>query len=78
MPRFWPVPKGFELKLPKGQKMTTEEDTTLGKVAADKLGSEAPRRRALLTLNIDRLIAVPKGTILKLPRTASASAARRT
>ncbi len=67
VPRFWPVPKGFELKLPKSLTYTTEEATTLGKVAADKLGSET-KAQALLTLNIDQLIIVPKGTTLELPR----------
>ncbi len=41
-PRFTKVPKGFKVKLvlPKNQTYVTPAETTLGKVAQEKLGSE--------------------------------------
>ena len=66
-PRFWPVPMGYELKLPKGKKYTASAATTLGAVAEEQLGSES-KAQLLLTLNMDRLVLVPAGTKLKMPR----------
>ena len=67
VPRFWPVPKGFELKLPKGEKYSPPAATTLGEVATEKLGS-AGKAQLLLTLNLDRLVLVENGKKLTLPR----------
>jgi putative OPT family oligopeptide transporter len=66
VPRFWPVPAGVELKLPKGEKMTTTAETTLGQVALEKLKDEH-KAQLLLTLNLDHLVKVKKGAKLRLP-----------
>jgi hypothetical protein len=71
MSRYWPVSAGVEIKLPHNEKMTTTTATTLGKIAAEKLGTEH-KAQLLLTLNLDHLVKVPNdkvklGDKLKLP-----------
>jgi len=66
VPRFWPVPAGTKLKLQRGEETTTESATTLGKVAETKLGSDL-KAQLILSLNLDKLVRVPKGAKLELP-----------
>jgi putative OPT family oligopeptide transporter len=65
-PRFLPVPAGTVLKLPREQAYQVAEDTTLGAVAKEQLGSAA-KAPILLNLNLDELIRVPEGAVLKVP-----------
>jgi hypothetical protein len=65
-PRFTKVPKDFTVKLPRGQEYKAAGDTTLGKVAAEQLGSES-KASLLFDLNLDTLIEVPAGKVLTLP-----------
>ena len=66
-PRFVPVPKNFPLRLPQiKDPYVVPADTTLGKLAEEKLGSAA-KAQLLLSLNQNRLIRVPRGMPLALP-----------
>jgi putative OPT family oligopeptide transporter len=64
--RFIKVPAGITLVLPKKQEYVTTEETTLGKVAQAKLGSES-NAALLFNLNLENVVTVPAGKIVKLP-----------
>lgn len=67
--RVAPVPPGAKVRLPKKETYTAPADTTLGAIAAEKLGSQ-DKAMALLKLNRQELVPfvkVPKGMALRLP-----------
>ena len=65
-PHFIKVPAGVTLVLPRNQKYVTPAETTLGKVAQEKLGSEGSAA-LLFNLNLENVVTVSTGKIVKLP-----------
>jgi hypothetical protein len=64
--RFTKVPAGVTLVLPKQQKFETKSEMTLGEVAKQALGSEGSAA-LLFNLNVETVVRVPAGKIVKLP-----------
>jgi hypothetical protein len=72
LPAIWAkVPKGTTLNLPRNEKHTVEADTTLGAVAAEKLGREwmAPQVLELNKETIKSAEKLPVGAKMSLPQT---------